>query len=189
MWWSRRAGVRSLALARAAPTTTATVTTTTATAVTRRRRPHVADRAADLPVRLTDTCARRGHDHSDPERGPRPVGYRRPGLQRQTAAPPVVGTAGWVARPRRRSGRVSWAVNSQANKQNPSAVRAAKLAFRATERSLSSMRSPKLAAPMPNAQVAAYRHGRSMASRAHRSTRTCGRSRWRRSRSCSGRGS
>jgi hypothetical protein len=55
---------------------------------------------------------------------------------------------------------VSWAVYSQANKQNPSAVRAAKLAFRATERSLSSMRSPKLAAPMPNAQVAAYRHGR-----------------------------
>jgi hypothetical protein len=132
--------------------------------------------------------APRGHAHHAPERGPRPVGYRRPGLQRQMDALPVTGTSGWAAAGRRRSGRVSWAVYNQANTKNPRAVRAARRAFRPSGRSLSSMRSTRLAAPMPIAQVAAYRHGRRMASRAQPSTRICAGSPDRRPGSCSGRG-
>jgi hypothetical protein len=192
-WWSSRGGVQPLAWtwawARAVVTSMATVTTATATAVSSRRRGQLAGRTSGRPVCLAETSRRRGHAHSAPERGPRPVGHWRLGLQRQTAAPLVVGTAGWVAAGSRRSGRVSWAVDNQTNTKKPIAVRAAMRAFCPSGRSLSSMRSPKLAAPMPNAQVAAYRRGRSVASRAHRSSRICGRPRGRRSRSCSGRGS
>jgi hypothetical protein len=163
-----------------------------ATAARARRRRRDMDCPGGRPTHLVDTSAGRGHDQSRWERAPRPVAGRRPGdPERQRAAQLCVGMAALTVSHGRwpRDERVSWAVYTQANIKKPTAVRMARGAFRARERSLSSIRSPRLAAPMPIAQAAAYRQGRSTATCVHRSINPSGRLDCRRSPWHSGPGS
>jgi hypothetical protein len=148
-----------------------------ATAARTRRRRRDLDCPGGRPRRLTGAFTGRGHNQSHWDRALRPEEGRRPGdPARQPVAQPCLGLgmAGLAAGRGRwpRNERVSWAVYIQANAQKPTAVRTARGALRARERSLSSRRSPRLAAPMPIAQMATYLQGRSAASCAHRSINT-----------------
>jgi hypothetical protein len=169
----------------AAPSSKASMMVAAATAVRTRRhlRSLHRDGALGRSPGPIDVSPRPWHAQRAAERGPALAGNRRRlgGLERQRAAQLWSMTAGSVAGcgRRRRSGRVSWAVYSQAKTEKPVAVRIARGTFWTSERSLSSIRSPRLAPPTPTPQVAAYRHGRSTASCAHRSTRTSSRSGWR----------
>ena len=155
-----------------APTSRARVMAAATAARARRRRRDVDCPGGRPTTRLAGAFTGRGHDQSHWDRAPRPVAGRRPvDPERQRAAQRCLGRAALTAGHGRwpRNERVSWAVYTQANTKKPTAVRMARGALRASERSLSSMRSPRLAPPMPIAQAAAYRHGRSTASCAHRS--------------------
>jgi len=152
----------------------------TTAARTRRHRQDV-DCPGGRPTRLTGAFTGRRHVQSHWDRAPRPAaGRRRAGdPARQPVAQPRLGLgmAGLAAGRGRwpRNARVSGAVYTQATAQKPTAVRMARGALRARERSLTSMRSPRLAAPMPSAQMATYLQGRSAASCPHRSSNTSGR--------------
>jgi hypothetical protein len=151
---------------------------TAATPARARRRRRDMDCPGGRPTRPTGAFTGRGHDHSRWERAPQPAADRRPGdPERQRAAQLGLGMAELAAArgPWPRDERVSRAVYIQANAKKPTAVRMARGALRARERSLSNRRSPRLAAPVPIAQVAAYRQGRSAASCAHRSINPSGR--------------
>lgn len=151
---------------------------TAATPARARRRRRDAACPGGRSMRLPGAFTGRGHSHSRWERAPQPTAGRQPGApERQRAAQLGLGMAELATGrgPWPRDERVSRAVYTQANAKKPTAVRMARGALRARERSLSNRRSPRLAAPMPTAQMATYRQGRSTASCAHRSINPSGR--------------
>lgn len=115
---------------------------------------------------VAGTSTRCGRGWSGAQRGPRPAtGRWLYVLECRGTAQLRVWTAGLATDKSRgrRSGRVSWAVYSHANAEKPAAVRMARRALWATERSLACVRSPKLVTPTLIAQIVVYRHGRSTA--------------------------